>query len=79
MTAVGNPEAVKRENAAREEQRAVAEKQRAEAHRQRQLEKQRCEASLGLSTWNRRSWLVARCCGNDGVELVLQILLPRQS
>ena len=41
MTAVGNPEAVKREIAAREERKALVEKQKAEAHRQRQLERQR--------------------------------------
>lgn len=40
LAGVTDPEAVKQENAAREERKALAAKHKAEAHRQRKLERQ---------------------------------------
>lgn len=44
LAGVTDPEAVKQENAAREERKALAAKHKAEAHRQRKLERQRSAA-----------------------------------
>ena len=41
LTGVGDPEAVKRDNAAREERKALAARHKAEAKRHRKLERQR--------------------------------------
>ena len=46
LTGVNDPDAVKHENAAREEHKALVAKQRAEAMRQRKLERQRSVTPL---------------------------------